>query len=130
MKFSRRDVLAGSIGILGVPTLASQALGNEQTASVPKDVIVLVAELTAKAGEEGAVKKAFIDMLAPTRKEQGCICYNLHQSAKDQKVFMFYELWANQEALDAHGKSPHMAVMREATAGKIEKGGATRYEYL
>ena len=80
-----------------------------------------MAEIQVKAGEEEAVKKALLAMVSPTRKEPGCLCYNLHQSKKDKTVFMFYEQWASQAAFDAHGKTPHMAAMRQAIDGKVEK---------
>ena len=70
-------------------------------------------------------------MVKATRKEKGCLCYNLHLSKKDPTVFAFYEQWSDKEAFDAHGKSPHMAEMRKAIAGKtVEGGGVTFYEYL
>ena len=81
-------------------------------------------------GEEDAVKAALLAMVEPTRKEAGCLCYNLHQSTKDKTEFMFYEQWANQEALKAHGKTPHMNAMRQAIKGRMEKGGATSYTLL
>ena len=62
-------------------------------------------------------------MVAPTRKEEGCLCYNLHVSTRNPADFMFYEQWASQESLAAHGMTGHMQAMREATRGKM--GGRT-----
>jgi len=115
-----------SIAALGTKPLAAQTTQPK----IPDDAIILIAELKAKPGAEEAVKKALIAMVAPTRKEKGCLCYNLHQSEKDAATFVFYEQWANQKALGTHGKSAHMRAMRAATHGKVAKGGATRYRLL
>ena len=57
------------------------------------------------------MKEALLALVEPTRKEPGCLCYNLHQSKADPTQFMFYEQWASKEALDAHGKTPHMKAL-------------------
>lgn len=110
--------------------MATPGRADDEKSEIPEDAIILVAELKVKAGEEEAVKKSLLAMVGATRKEPGCLCYNLHQSKKDPTEFMFYEQWASQAALDAHGKSPHMAAMRQAIEGKVESGGATSYQYL
>ncbi len=109
---------------------AERLRAEEKKAEIPAEAVILVAEVKAKVGEEENVKKALVAMVAPTREEPGCLCYNLHQSKVDPTKFMFYEQWASQEALDTHGKTPHMAAMRQAIDGKTEGGGATPYTYL
>jgi quinol monooxygenase YgiN len=61
----------------------------------------------AKAGKEQELKRLFQGLLAPSRAEKGCLNYDLHEDPKDPASFMFYENWANQEALDAHMATPH-----------------------
>jgi quinol monooxygenase YgiN len=98
---------------------------------VSKKTIVLTAAVKAKAGQEEAVKEVLLAMVQPTRQEAGCLCYNLHQSKSDPTQFMFYEQWASKEALDAHGKTPHMKAMGAGLKGKTDKGGGvTFYELL
>ena len=74
--------------------------------AVPKDAVILTAMVKAKPGQEEAVKEALLSMVEPTRKEPGCLCYNLHQSKADPTQFMFYEQWASQEALGRTGRRP------------------------
>lgn len=45
----------------------------------------------------------------PTRAEPGCINYDFHVDAADPCVFVFYENWTSQAALDTHLKMPHLA---------------------
>lgn len=130
-EISRRQLLAG-----GAVLAASQYAGTEAkadevpSAEMPEGGVIILAQLTAKEGEEEVVRKALAAMVGSTRKEEGCICYNLHVSTKNPADFMFYEQWATQAALKAHGQTAHMKAMREATAGRIEVGGATKFELV
>jgi quinol monooxygenase YgiN len=73
--------------------------------------ITVVATFQARPGREAELKKALISLVAPTRKEAGCINYDLHQSPEDAAKFLFHENWTCRELLDAHLKSPHVAAL-------------------
>jgi quinol monooxygenase YgiN len=131
MKMTRRKLLAGTAAAAALPSLASSALaGDVPEAKVPKEAVIVLAQLKAKAGEEKAVREALVAMVGPTRKEKGCICYNLHQLDSDPTQFMFYEQWGCKDCLDAHGKTAHMKAMQEGIKGRIEKGGATFFKLI
>jgi quinol monooxygenase YgiN len=53
-----------------------------------------------------AALKALVD---PSRKDQGCISYELFASASVPATFVTIEKWQSQEDLDAHMASAHMA---------------------
>lgn len=126
MKDPRRKLFSIGAVVLGLATLAIAA-GPD----LPEGAVVLTATVKAKPGQEDAVKQALLSLVGPTRKEPGCIVYNLHQSKTDPTMFMFYEQWASQEALDAHGASAHMKAMRPKVEGKTEAGGGlVRYDLL
>ena len=124
MKINRRTLLASGTALAGLSYLDGeiQAEGAEK-AAVPADAIILTAMVKAKSGQEEAVKEALMSMVEPTRQESGCLCYNLHQSKSDPTQFMFYEQWASKDALDAHGKTPHMKALGGKLKGKTDKGG-------
>ena len=115
-----------AVHALGQPLLA----GEVPAAKVPGEAVIVLAQIKARPGEEEAVRAALGAMVEPTRKEEGCLCYNLHVSKADKSQFMFYEQWASKIALDAHVKTPHMQAMQHAIDGRIEKGGATFYELI
>jgi quinol monooxygenase YgiN len=48
-------------------------------------------------------------LIETTRKEEGCIQYDLHVGANDPAAFAFYERWSSQAALDAHLRRPLVA---------------------
>jgi len=131
MKITRRELLAGGVALGALPCMETILLAGEvPETTVPEEGIIVLAQLKAKAGEEGAVKETLTAMVAPTREEEGCICYNLHQSKSDPSEFMFYEQWASKATLDVHGKTAHMKAMQQGIQGRIEKGGATFFDLI
>jgi len=64
--------------------------------------------------KEENVEKAlplFEKLVAETRKENGCICYELYRDTKDTTHFVFDEQWESQAHLDAHFKTPHFTTI-------------------
>ena len=132
MTIHRRTLLAGSAALAAIPCLNGLAMAEGVAKQdMPKEGIILVAMVKAKSGQEEAVKEALESLVEPTRKEAGCLCYNLHQGKTNKAQFMFYEQWASQAALDAHGKTPHMKSLHAKLEGKtVAGGGVTFYELL
>jgi quinol monooxygenase YgiN len=73
--------------------------------------ITVVAAFQARPGKETELKNALIGLVAPTRKEAGCINYDLHASPENPAKFLFHENWTSKAHLDAHLKSPHIAAL-------------------
>jgi len=73
--------------------------------------ITVVATFQARPGKEAELQKALISLVAPTRKEAGCINYDLHISPEDPAKFLFHENWTSKTHLDAHLQSPHILVL-------------------
>ncbi len=77
--------------------------------------VTVVATIKAAPGKEEQVKQALRKLIEPTRKEEGCLNYDLHQALDDQSVFLFYENWESKSLLDEHLQTPHLkAFMDEA----------------
>ncbi len=70
--------------------------------------LTVVAEMVAKPGNEEQLKRELLALIEPTRKEDGCIQYDLHQGDSDAARFVFYENWESREHLDRHLASPHL----------------------
>jgi quinol monooxygenase YgiN len=128
MKINRRTLLTSGTALAGLSVLHGES--TVQGAEVPKDAVILTAMVKAKPDQVEAVKDALMSLVEPTRKEPGCLCYNLHQSKADPTQFMFYEQWANKDAFDAHGQTPHMKVLSEKLKGKTDKGGGVVFYEL
>ena len=69
--------------------------------------VTVVAHLRAKAGMEDRVREELLKMVAETRKEEGCINYDLHEEIDQPGQFVFYENWTSAEALERHTRTPH-----------------------
>jgi len=80
--------------------------------------VTVTALVKAKPGKVAALKKELLKVIAPTRKEDGCISYDLHQDVDDSTVFVFHETWASREHLDAHLATPHLQAL-VAVADKL-----------
>jgi quinol monooxygenase YgiN len=85
--------------------------------------VTVVAKLTAKNESVEAVKAELLKMVAPTRREEGCIEYRLHQDMADPAVFLFYENWQSPACLQQHLNSRHyqsyVAAVGDLIDGKI-----------
>ena len=83
--------------------------------------ITVIAKLKAKSGSEAQIEAAFKDMIGKVRaNEPGTMAYVLHKSTQDPTTFVFYEVYQDQAAFDAHGKTPHMAEMGGKLRGLLD----------
>ncbi len=81
--------------------------------------VTVIAEMTAHPGKEEELKRHLLVLVEHTRREEGCVQYDLHV-ADDPRKFLFVENWTTAEALDRHANSAHMKVFKEATANLRE----------
>ena len=73
--------------------------------------LTVVATFQARPGKEAELRNALTGLVAPTRKESGCINYDLHGSPDDPASFLFHENWTSKAHLDAHLQSPHIKAL-------------------
>lgn len=71
--------------------------------------VTVLAKLTAKPGLEDKVKQELLKMVEETRKEKGCLNYDLHVDEANSSTFLFYENWVSKMALDNHFHTEHFA---------------------
>lgn len=72
------------------------------------DKVTVIAHIRAKPNKEKQVKQALLALCGPTRKEKGCINYDMHESKDDPALFLFHENWASMHDLDAHLQTSHV----------------------
>jgi len=70
-------------------------------------MIVLKVDMLVKPGTEQQCREYIRHLHEHSRKEPGCVQYAGHQSIEDPRRFMFYEVYKDQAALEAHRNSPH-----------------------
>jgi quinol monooxygenase YgiN len=81
--------------------------------------LTVVAMIVAKKDSVEPVKTQLLQLIAPTRNEEGCIEYTLHQDKDDPALFIFYETWENQDCLEMHMNSDHFKSYLKAVEGMI-----------
>ena len=93
--------------------------------------LTVLARVRARAEALEKVKQECLALVAPSRAEEGCINYDLHQSTDDPTRFVFYENWASREALERHLERPHSLGFDERTDGLLaEEPEITFWEML
>lgn len=83
--------------------------------------LTVVAKVVAKKECVETVKSELLKLIAPTRKENGCIEYKLHQDNEDPAVFIFYETWESSACLARHMDSNHFKNYVSAVSGLLEE---------
>ena len=68
---------------------------------------VLIARWTAAPGNDKRVEAALLALAAATREEPGCRAYRPTRSVDDPRVFLLYEEYDDEAALEAHSASDH-----------------------
>ena len=51
------------------------------------------------------------ELVAQSLKDNGCIAYDIFESATRKNIFMICETWSDEKALDAHMKAPHFVTL-------------------
>ena len=74
-----------------------------------QNLLIVVAEMTARSGKEAELRQKLTGFVAPTRAENGCVQYDLHEEENQPGHFLFFERWTSAQALEAHLASPHIA---------------------
>lgn len=88
--------------------------------------VTIIATLYAKAGQEDALAARMQEMTIETRKEAGCILYELQRSNEDPREFIMVEYWRDAEAVALHDASAHMAALVADLPALVERPVAVR----
>ncbi len=88
-------------------------------------MIYIIATLSIKPGSLDEVLDLAMPCIEGTRKEAGCISYDLNRSLTDENTLVFVERWQDMDAIKAHFVEPHLVAWRDAgelfiTQKKIE----------
>jgi len=70
-------------------------------------MIKVVAKNFVQEGKLETVLALYKELVEETRKEEGCIKYELYQDLKDINTIAMIEEWESREALDRHLNSEH-----------------------
>jgi quinol monooxygenase YgiN len=74
---------------------------------LPKEAVTLTVILRAREGQETLLEAELRAMVGPSRKEEGCLRYDLHRSVDTPGALLLHEVWTSREAHAEHMNTPH-----------------------
>ena len=74
---------------------------------LPKDAVPLIVILRAREGQETLLEAELRALVSPSRREEGCLRYDLHRSVDAPGALLLHEVWATREAHTEHSHTPH-----------------------
>ena len=72
-------------------------------------MVKIMARISARADTVAPVRQILTELAVPSRRETGCISYELFQDEDNPLDFITIENWVDGGAADAHLATPHVA---------------------
>jgi quinol monooxygenase YgiN len=90
----------------------------------PDKPFTLMVLVRVKEGEGKQLEEVFAKAVKATRKEKGCITYDLNRDTEDMTRYVVYERWKSVDALKAHLETEHikslLAALHDLLSGQPE----------
>lgn len=97
---------------------------------LPKEALTLIVLLRAREGQETLLEAELRALVGPTRKEDGCLTYDLHRSADVPGGFLLHEIWSSRETHTQHTKTPHFLRWNARKDALLASRDATFWKHL
>jgi len=81
--------------------------------------LTVIAIITAKEGQESALRALQEKLVVETHKEDGCLRYELNQSLDDGRILIFVETWETEAKWRAHIDGAALANFAAAGGGEL-----------
>ncbi|HUN12377.1 MAG TPA: putative quinol monooxygenase [Rhabdaerophilum sp.] len=73
--------------------------------------VIVMANVKVRPDARETWRKAAMACIAETRKEAGCLAYDMFESVSEVGTFVFVEQWHDRAALDLHMTRPHLQAL-------------------
>lgn len=83
--------------------------------------IYVFASVTPQAEHLEAAEAILRAVVSESRKEPGCLRYDLFKTTQGEISFQFFEAYADQAALVAHAQSAHFQTLKEQITPLLAK---------
>lgn len=70
--------------------------------------IHIVCKIKCRVQDHDQVHKILLEYVNPSRKEEGCLYYDIFENKHDLGEFLIIDGWKNQEAIDHHVQQSHV----------------------
>ncbi len=80
---------------------------SSKNGKLAKDAVTLIVLLKSREGQEPLLEAELRALVGPTRREDGCITYDLHRGSDVPGTFLLHEVWASREHHRLHTQTAH-----------------------
>src|SRR6202007_1213855 len=80
---------------------------SSKNGKLSKDAVTLIVLLKSREGQEPLLEAELRALVGPTRREDGCITYDLHRGLEAGGVFLLHVVWATREHHRLHTRTPY-----------------------
>jgi quinol monooxygenase YgiN len=87
--------------------VSTQKRRTSKNGKLSKDAVTLIVLLKSREGQEPLLEAELRALVGPTRREQGCITYDLHRGSDIPGTFLLHEVWASRDHHRLHTQTPH-----------------------
>jgi quinol monooxygenase YgiN len=81
--------------------------GHSSDSKARRNAVTLIVQLRPREGQELLLEAELRALIGPTRKEGGCIQYELYRSVEGPPAYMLHEIWACRDDHARHTKTDH-----------------------
>ena len=99
--------------LAGTALAAACLLSSPVSSRAAKESVTVIARFVATPGREAELEARLLKTVEFVRKAEPAYTYRLHRSSKDPSVFLFYEIYPSQAAVDQHSNVTLPASRRE-----------------
>jgi quinol monooxygenase YgiN len=82
--------------------------------------VFIFARFHARPGNEDALEKTLLAVVAPTRQEPGCVSIDVFRSTREPALFYIHSRWKDEAAFEEHAGLPHTARFLERVQPLID----------
>jgi quinol monooxygenase YgiN len=86
---------------------ASRRCRGAAVVKLPKNAVTLVVVMRAKEGQNLLLEAELRALVTPSRKDDGCLQFDLHRCVEQPGTFLFHEVWETRDHHTAHTRTPH-----------------------
>jgi quinol monooxygenase YgiN len=81
-----------------------------------REIVHVIATFVAAPGKEDELEAVLVTLVEPTRREAGCLRYDLVRGHGQSAEFAFIEEWESLAHLEAHSQTDHLRAVQGRVA--------------
>ena len=95
-----------------------------------KEKLVVIATVVAHPGIEEQLREGLLGLVSIAKTEPGFVQYDLHVSLERPGEFVFYEIWEDEQSLDAHNNTESMKAFGAKAGQWIQSVTLNKYKRI